>query len=491
MSQTDHPPASARDRRLRPLWRSLQIGGALVLFVSVNVLSCQHYFQRDFTEDQRLTLSSSTRNFLHSLDQTVHLVVAFRRSSPLYHYARELAETYRQAAKSRLQVHAFDPVREPNRAAELAQRFGVEFVGNSIIVVCGESQLTIAESNMAVFDESKSTPLLLARTGEEALSSAIYSVAITDPAQVYLLTGKGALPQTSGGTASATLQSILARQHGRLSELSLDSIETIPEDARALVLINPRYDLSEDELRLVHDWWREKAGALLLLLNPEYETPNLNAFARTFGISPQGNVVLRTVQSPVSGLTLDYEVAARFTPGIPWTASFRNTDTRFPGVSQSLEVFENDSTFLALKIRPTPLIESTEAFWGETRPTEEPVVLSPTLDEPGPVALAAMSELGGVEDGTLKVSTPRLVVVGNPHLLDPVPLIKPNYDFISSALNWAMKREELVGTTPEQSLLFTADIREEDRTFLNRLLLIFLPAGALLFALYVWRLRRE
>ncbi|HSO79768.1 MAG TPA: hypothetical protein VLQ88_06260, partial [Chromatiaceae bacterium] len=94
------------------------------------------------------------------------------------------------------------------------------------------------------------------------MTAALLRLLEPTPPVVYLITGKGSWPSTTNGNGSDTLRAILPRHHAMLKELSLEGLEAIPEDAAALLLVNPRYDLSGKEVKLLREFWEQRKGGI-------------------------------------------------------------------------------------------------------------------------------------------------------------------------------------------------------------------------------------
>ena len=58
--------------------------------------------------------------------------------------------------------------------------------------------------------------------------------------------------------------------------------QAIPDDAKVVMLIGAKYDLTDRELKLLKDYW-DKQGRLFIALDPSGNTPKLDGWLRGLG----------------------------------------------------------------------------------------------------------------------------------------------------------------------------------------------------------------
>ncbi len=478
----------------------VQLGLVTFIFVLVNLLSCQKFTQQDATRSRAFTLSPTTHQVLGTLEKRARIIVAFVEPTPLRDKVWRLARAYADARPGQVRTQLLDPLRDPDAARDLGQRYQHEFKENAVLVVMGPRiEVIPAEALEIQRRKADGTLESIGFAGEEALTAAFLRLVDPKPAVVYLIAGKGPWPATTHGNGSVTLRRILLRQHADLRELSLDGLAAIPDDASAVIIANPRYDFSGSEVRLLRDFWDRRKGGIVVLLNsdpadpadPVTPTPNLDAFVRYHGIvpDPHRRTVLRATSGPL-GTVKELAVPVRFLAGPALTDKFLNTDTRFPGTSTCLEVLDRRDDVRNRGLRPLALAQTAEGFWAEASPGDPSPAFDPGEDKAGPLVVAAAVERAAVEDALVKVPAARMVVLGNAHLLNPDALIQPNVDFFFSALNWAMDREQLVGVGPKQTVFYQSTLTERQSRLLHVSLLAVLP-GLALAAAWVVHLRRR
>jgi hypothetical protein len=83
-----------------------------------------------------------------------------------------------------------------------------------------------------------------------------------------------------------------------------------------------------------------------------------------------------------------------------------------------------------------------------------------------------------------------MVVIGNTDFLATRKTRPEQADFIKSSVNWLIGREELIGIGPKKLYRHKMTILPAHNAFITKLVLIFIPAAALLISLIVWNTRR-
>ena len=133
---TGHP--DARRPKGHPLaWVNLFL--LAVIVIACNYIGCKEYARKDLTEEQRYTISERTINVLSServqkRETPIRIIFAFKRSTPNYPRMYSLLEEYIRYGKGKIEVECFDPMRQPNRAREISQIYGVDFNQNLCVV---------------------------------------------------------------------------------------------------------------------------------------------------------------------------------------------------------------------------------------------------------------------------------------------------------------------------------------------------------------------
>jgi hypothetical protein len=343
---------------------------------------------------------------------------------------------------------------------------------------------------MADYDESGEEtgqpPALKDFKGEQALTSAILEVTEGKKNTIYFIGGKGGPELDSDDLA--VLKTYMLRQNLEAQSLTLMNIDKIPEDAKVLMLIGPKYDLTDRELKLLKDYW-DKQGRLFIALDPSGTTPKLDAFLRDAGINPQDDRVLRTMAvGPMTGIVRD--VAGIFSDSSAVTKQLNGVDTVFEGQTQSLAISQMPL------VHTDSLVTAGEGYWGETSYKDMEstgVSYDPKTDISAPLTIAATAEKGALPDGSVDVDTSRMIVTGNSSFATSEALAQaePNLDFLLSGLNWLLNRKELIGIAPKAEEQFTLNMTDDQMKKIELLVMFIIPVSVAMVGTFVWAQRRR
>jgi hypothetical protein len=278
----------------------------------------------------------------------------------------------------------------------------------------------------------------------------------------------------------------MERQNLKLDTLTLMNVAQIPDDAKALMLIGAKYDLTDRELKLLHDYW-DKQGRVFIALDPSGTTPKLAGFLREVGINPQDDRVLRTMaMGPVTGILRD--VSGIFSDSSPITKLLKGVDTIFMGQTQSLGVFQVPTA------QAQALVTAGEGYWGETKYQDMEttgVSYDPKEDISAPLTIAASVEKGALPDESVQVETSRMIVTGNADFLGNQALNEANVDFVVSGLNWLLNRKDLIGIPPKAEEQFTLNLTEQQLQRIELLVMVIMPVAVAMVGGFVWAQRRR
>lgn len=494
----DHDHSSAATEHAMPgrvgigLNVAVQVLLALALFAGVNWLAYHYYKRWDLTTAKHHTLSGMTLTYLRKLGKEVEITLVYPRTAPLYEPARALLEEYQRHGKRLVRVEEIDPVRDVDRAEQLKLETGLQLAQNGVLVRANNRQRYLTAEELVVRDATAPERPVAGFRGEDAVTSAIVGLMEGRQKRLYLIVGKGSrVLETLGGSAQ-TLTQIAAQQNFELMTLNLASADRVPEDASAVLLIGPRYDLAPRELDMLRDYWQGERAGLLVLLDPGAETPRLNAWLAENGVTPRGDRVLMA-QSTSAGPRKEFAVEAVFSAESPVTQPLADALIVLPGQTQSLAVAgEDDARLREQSIRVDPLMRAAERFWGERDYLDAlPVADANEGDTLAPVDLAASVERGSAPDERLRVDSSRMVVVGNTDLLHPGTMLAESLDFATCALNWMSNRERLMNIPAKPKNAYRVHLSPRQSQLLFSLTTFLLPALALAAGWMVWLTRRS
>src|SRR5207237_1583795 len=274
----------------------------LILFLAamVNSIAFKHYQRWDFSRDQKYALSDKTKRFLRTIKGKMRVIVFFSPSTPITADVQNLLTEYQYAGKGKIDIERIDPERNLSRAKEMFEKYkGVS--DESILVIDYEGRnKTVKASEMAEIDQSGMAfgegPRGSAFNGEQAITSAMMDLvegkkntigyvtghkepSIAEPSPLGM-PGQQQQPETS---PISVLKTFIENENIKFRELNLFNEPQIPAEIKTVMIVGPQYDLSDREIKLLHDFWN-KQGRIILLIDPSAKTPKLNAILNELGV---------------------------------------------------------------------------------------------------------------------------------------------------------------------------------------------------------------
>jgi hypothetical protein len=508
---TPAPDAPAKVVKIGRATIALNVLTQLLIFVAliamVNYLSFRHYKRWDFSRDKKYALSSQTKALLGNLPKPVKTVLFFSGAAEIYPDVQALLREYEYASKTKFSYEVIDPYRNITRAQELQTKYKFGASENIVILDYDGRSKFVNGAEMVEVEQPDQmaqmmgqAPKVKAFKGEQVITTALMELVEGKPNKIYYLTGHG--ETELDGEGMKVFNESLKRQNVQIAALTLLNENAIPEDARALILNAPKYDLSELELQLLGAYFL-KHGRLYVMLNPTIKTPRLNAWLGQRGIIPMNDRVIAIKQMVVKAadggvevqkgpnLNPDYKVLDSKTK---LTKDLEGITAQFLGLTQSLS-FDRTKEHTD-KIRLTALIQAADGYWGETEfvsDTQTPVP-DPNKDNGPPLTLAVAAEKGAVADSRVKVETSRLVVIGNGEFLSDKSYRLSeglSNDFTVNTLNWLLDREEMIGIPAKEKKQTTMSLNEQEMNRLKTFVLLLVPGLAAVCGLANWWVRRS
>ena len=263
----------------------------------INAFSYTHFTRIDLTENNRYTISPSTRQILAELDDIVNIKVYLSRKLPPYlvtitSQVRDLLEEYRIYADGNLAIEYIDPADDP--ATQQKLRFmGIPQLQLNIIEK-DQAAVTNVYMGLAVLygDSKEIIPALTdMATLEYELTAKILRVATDEVQSIGFLSGHGG-PQLTGELG--TINNLLREQYFT-REVAVGTGDPIPDDIAALVVAGPRTLDNRDLFEI--DQFIMRGGRVLFLVDAvDVQLRGLTA---------------RPLDNPLAGLLAHYGVSVR------------------------------------------------------------------------------------------------------------------------------------------------------------------------------------
>lgn len=480
---------SGGGRRASRHGTSAIVGTALgiVILGLLGFLSTRHHARFDVSETGVHTLSAQTLELLDGLDREVTITGFFSElDSP---EVVALLERYAFATE-RLDVRYVDPNEDPVLVDELG--LDTEALSRGLIHIALETgeQTTLSEFTGQHFEPDITNALikLLQSTGKT----------------VYFLTGHNerrieAEPGESGAWASGPdsfgrAAGALENETYSVEPLLLAQLESVPDDASAVVIAGPTRPLLDQELDALRRYV-DGGGGLLVALDPRAQT-NLYDLLADWGVSLGDDVIVDRALAVFGQATTP--IAREYDAAHPITEPLREP-TLFPMV-RSVEVDPaRAAAFAALaKTGDESWAERDLEGWRETGRAEYDA-----LDLLGPVTVAVAGTTGtspvagGAHDphGSGEADPMpggRIVVMGDSdfatnEFLDALR----NKDLFVNSVNWLAGDVARITVRPNLARASSFQMTQAEFRAIQYLSLFVLPEAIAVFGVIQWWLRRQ
>ena len=503
----------AKPKKIQRLQIGLNVLVQLILIFflvsAVNWIGFRHYKRWDVSRDQKYALSDKTKRFLNTIKGKMRITVFFSPNTPISADVSSLLTEYQYAAKGKIDIENIDPQRNLSRAKELFDKYKVVSDESLLVIDYEGRNKTVKASDMAEIDQSGMAfgegPRVTAFKGEQAMTSAMIDLvegkkntigyvtghkepSITEPPSPMAMLNQ---PQPTDNPISL-LKTFIENENIKFQELNLFNEAQIPAEIKTVMILGPQYDLSDREIKLLHDFWN-KQGRILLLIDPSAKTPKLNAFLNELGVQVNDDRLMAFVRTGIEELALIRDVQARFLGESPVTKRLANVRAIFFGGTSSITL--QPERVHAANIRLQPLIEAEKGYFAETDyNTNDQAKLQADAKKAGagPLTIGVSIEKGGSADERVQMNSSRMVVVSNATFVQNNALTQDQQalDFVSASANWLLSREQLIGIAPKIPQTLTFSLNEDALRSLRWMILVLMPLVFVVLGTAVWWKRR-
>ncbi len=490
----------------------MQIALIFLLTVMVNYLGFEHYKRWDLSRDKKYTISDKSKRFLETIKGKVRLTVFFSPADAINEDVQNLLKEYQYAAKGKIDVENVDPARSLARAKEVFDKYKVVTDENVVIVDYEGRNKIVKASEMAEIDQGGEMfgegPRVTAFKGEQAITSAMMDVVEGKKNVVGYVIGhkepelndappsiSAAMTPLAGARSPiSVLKTLLENDNIKLQELNLFEVPAVPAEMKTIMIVGPKYDLSEREMKLMNEFW-EKQGRILILLDPTATTPNLLSFLSRLGVKVNDDRLMANVKTGIQEVARIRDVVGRFLPDSPITKRLAGVQAPFLGATSTVDLAPPGSSG-APNFQRQPLAQAERGYWGEVdyNSTDETVLqFTQGRDHDVPLNFAVSIEKGGSGDERVQTGSSRLVLVTNSAFAEDSGLQQgqQGLDFVSGAMNWLLNREQLIGIAPKMAQTLNFNLEKDSMRRLRWLILFLFPLLPAVIGVGVWWQRRS
>ena len=401
----------------------------LGILIVVNILGYQNtcpWGSCDMTEDKLNTLEPQTLQALATLPGKVMAIGFFSTQTPT-DTAKQLLAKYKSAGKGKFDYSFVDPNSNP----ALAKQYGITGDGKIALVMGKSSQVASSVDELSI-------------------DQALVMLISPQTRVIYFLTGHGeADVNGSDNTAMTQAKTTLQNKSYTVNALNLATANSIPSDAKAVVVAGPKNPLLDQEVAILKAYVA-KGGSLVVMEDPTPFTsvgtnpdPLANYLKSDWGITLDNDIVIdNTSSNPLVAVAGSYNSTSSITDQI-------KTYTILPQ-ARSLTVSQTPPQNVSLigLILTAPTSQATQHIsWGKTdfsflqQSQNASLSFDPSSDIPGPLTLAASGENSTTHG--------RVVVFGNSIFAnDQYFGGYANSDVFINSVDWAANIVNLINITP-------------------------------------------
>ncbi len=265
-------PNQKKNRRYTALALTLAIL-VIVAIIPLNLLADRLNISWDMSSNQMYTMSDTTVEYLNSLETDVTIYVLMTMSDiqsddsnlALAH----LLEGYESF--EHVNLVTFDPAAEPELLTSLNPDGKLNLGDGDFLITCEATDMVhhIAGNEMYYYeyeldDDGTKRVTSAIFKGENVLTGAIQVVVGGEQPMVYFLTGHG---EKSLDDDFTTLSANLKNNNYGSQSLNLSTADSVPEDAKIVVIAAPQSDITVAELEKL-EAFLDEGGNVSLLMSP-------------------------------------------------------------------------------------------------------------------------------------------------------------------------------------------------------------------------------
>lgn len=243
----------------------------------------------DMTPQQLYTLSGESEQTLAALDRDVEIYWIVQSGSEDATLEELLG---RYAEYSHVSVTRVDPVKYPNFLSAYTDESAAN---NSLVVVCGERSMYIPYTDIWTYSDYEQYAYYYYNygqeyrdtfAGEQKITSAVGYVTSEELPVMYVLSGHGE------AALSETVRSAVALQNVQVEDLSLLTVEAVPDDCGILCINGPVSDLSAAETAMIREYLERGGRLLAATAYTQEDMTNFDGLLADWGLSVRYGYVL-------------------------------------------------------------------------------------------------------------------------------------------------------------------------------------------------------
>ncbi len=431
------------------------------ILVVINYLGYKNSTRWDLTEDKVNTLSVETLEVLKSLPSSVEALAFFtpRLSSES---AQRTLESYRFASDGNFTYRIINPEEEP--------------------VLAQEAQIS-RDGTIVLRLDTRQEPVEF--VSEREITAALVRLMSNEVRAVYFLTGHGERSIDVASEGSLTqAKRILESKNYKVETINLIATNTIPEDAKVIVIAGPAQPLTNEEVQFLESY-QQNGGALIVMEEPlpvtdfgEATDPLAEYLEQNLGILLGKDIVIDLSSNQPFVAVVSRYANHPITEKLPGLVSLLPT-------ARSVAITNQEGEF-----NPVEIAFTSENAWAESdlegiKNQSQDIAPDESTEKVGEVPLAVVGESADNKG--------RIAVFGDSDFASDAYFTSyGNADLFINTVDWAAEQENLINLTPRET---TSRVLVPPQRYTLGLILFgsvfFLPGVVLIAGVVVWFQKRK
>ncbi len=279
---------------------ALFVAGVVVVNIIVGVLNDRYQWNIDLTSSGLYEIDDKTVEYLNQLNNDIELVVmadeALFAENSMLKVVDETLNRFKAEGNGHITVDYVDMTKDPDAVKKYSQYYNGEIVDGDIVVAAGKLVRVVSFEDVIKVEQSIDYTTYTQVSnytfiGEQSLLAAIMGVTDLNPINVALL-GKLGDANIFHGYESYNYQNIcdlLEKNNYQCTDVDISADVLDPAKYHMAVLVAPQNDLTQAQIdklsAFLYNGGSYERKLLYFASSFQNDTPNLDAFLETWGIS--------------------------------------------------------------------------------------------------------------------------------------------------------------------------------------------------------------
>ena len=450
----------------------------IVALVLVNLLATQFLPQVDLTSSKLFSLSQETLQVINQVKTPVKFYGLWKPGEENQD-VMPVVNLY-LAKNKNITLELIDPDRNPGFVAKYDK--DKKGISRGSIIVEGDKGFFRVIGPYDMYDITQNQQGNRSISGvavERRITSALLFAGTGTTPLVYELTGHGEIPLSSLG-----MTDVVERENYSLQPLNL-LVAPVPSDASAIIINNPKRDLSPAETEKLLDYLG-KGGRLLVLVDYSIgDVTNLNQVLASYGLKLEYGIVVESDKSYMTNLPFS-EIPDMADHDITKPLANKNSTPLL--LQGAMAISQLDTKRRTVEVKP--LMASSPASFLRTDLKNNSIDRTAS-DISGPLVLG----MSAMDPSYIQGNEPqaRIVVIGCTTML-PIAAqvgIDSNRDFFMNSLTWIQDRPETISVRSKSLFILPLRVNLVQLILFGGLFIFIIPVAFFVTGFVTWLKRRH